>query len=230
MNNCVAIIIARGGSKRIPQKNIRDFHGLPIISYSINAALKSGCFDEVMVSTDNTNIAKIAKKFGAEVPFFRSAENAGDFATTSEVILEVLNSYMILGRNFDYACCIYPTAPFINAEKINYAFQMLTQQKASSVMPVVKFSYPILRALKMDGCQVSFLWPEHRLTRSQDLPSSYHDAGQFYFINVKDFLTQKEIINTNTLGFEVPETEVHDIDNEIDWSMAELKYKMVHNG
>ena len=230
MNRCIAIIPARGGSKRIPGKNIRHFEGSPIIRYSIEAALQSGTFQEVMVSTDDDDIAKVARSFGAHIPFLRSAQNSSDYATTSEVILEVLEHYQKTGNSFDYACCIYPTAPFVNAEKIKAAYRLLLEANASTVLPVVRYAYPIFRALKMEQGQVDFLWPEHRSTRSQDLQTAYHDAGQFYFMNVNDFFEHRQIINSNTQGFEVPETEVQDIDNESDWAMAELKFKMMQHG
>jgi N-acylneuraminate cytidylyltransferase len=229
MKTCIAIIPARGGSKRIPGKNIRLFEGLPIISYSIEAALKAGCFSEVMVSTDDSEIARIAIEYGAQVPFYRSAENSGDTSTTSEVILEVLNTYLKKGIVFDYACCIYPTAPFITVEKLQKAFEILQKENASTVLPAVRFSYPIFRALKKENQKLDFFWPEYRSARSQDLPEAFHDAGQFYFINVPHFLKNPQIFNSNTLAIEVPEQEVQDIDNESDWILAELKFKLMQN-
>jgi len=229
MKNCIAIIPARGGSKRIPRKNIRPFEGSPIISYSIKAALDSGCFTEVMVSTDDSEIAEIALYHGAVVPFFRSEQNSGDQSTTSEVILEVLSAYKQKGVDFDYACCIYPTAPFVNPAKLKEAFEILKKENASTVLPMVRFSYPIFRALKQENRKLDFFWPEYRSSRSQDLPEAFHDAGQFYFMDVKHFLKNSQIFNANTLGIEVPEREVQDIDNESDWILAEMKFRLMHN-
>ena len=166
-NKTVAIIPARGGSKRIPRKNIKEFCGVPIIYYSIHAALESQLFDEVMVSTDDEEVAKIALQMGAKVPFMRSSETANDFATTAEVITEVLIDYeKQQGKTFDYACCIYPTAPFIKMSDLSAGFELLVQQKFNSVFPITAFSYPILRSLKMDGQQrVTMNWPEYQTAR-----------------------------------------------------------------
>lgn len=226
--SCLAIITARGGSKRIPRKNIKLFLGKPIIDYSIKAALDSECFDEVMVSTDDSEISEISINCGAKVPFTRSLKNSDDFSTTSEVILEVLNEYKKLGVNFKYACCIYPTAPFVTKERLKLAFEMLLSKNAKSVLPIVKFSYPILRSLKNANGYVEMNWTEYINTRSQDLPSSFHDAGQFYFFNVDAFINDKEILTDNTLGLEIPETEVQDIDTEEDWKLAEIKYSVFY--
>lgn len=220
----IAIITARGGSKRIPRKNVKDFLGKPIIQYSINAALCSGVFDEVMVSTDDQEIAEVAKQAGANVPFMRSAESSTDYSSTAEVLIEVLETYNRGGKKFDYACCCYPTAPFITAEKINKAFVILKENKADCVLPVAKYSVPIWWALKMEQHKISLHWPENALKRSQDLPAAYYDSGQFYFLNVSQFMKNKAIFTENSFGLEVPETEVQDIDNAEDWTLAELKY------
>jgi pseudaminic acid cytidylyltransferase len=224
MKSCVAIITARGGSKRIPRKNIKPFLGKPIILYSIEAAISSGCFSEVMVSTDDDEIAEIARKAGAKVPFKRSTKNANDHATTADVILEVLNQYMELGANFDTACCIYPTAPFVNADKLKEAYRLLSKEGVKSVVPIVRFSFPILRSFKMENGYVKMNWPEYLNTRSQDLPPAFHDAGQFYFFKIADFIKDKKVFTDCTLGMEMPESEVQDIDNEEDWKVAEIKY------
>ena len=224
MNKSVAIITARGGSKRIPRKNIRLFCGKPIICFSIEAAISSGIFDKVMVSTDDTEIAEIALNAGAEVPFFRSANTSNDFATTAEVLEEVLLQYHLDNQEFRYGCCIYPTAPFVTADKLKAAFELLKNKNADSIIPINKFSFPIWRSFKMDEGRLSFNWPEYDLKRSQDLPTSYHDAGQFYFFNVQKFFESKKLVSANTFGLEVPESEVQDIDNEEDWQIAEIKY------
>jgi N-acylneuraminate cytidylyltransferase len=224
MNDSVAIITARGGSKRIPGKNIRNFLGRPIIEYSIAAALESGCFSEVMVSTEDQKIAEIAEAAGAKIPFYRSQKNADDHSTTADVIEEVLNNYKTQGKKFGSACCIYPTAPFVTAEKLKHAYDRLRSEGASSVVPVVRFSFPILRSFKMENGFVKMNWPEYINTRSQDLPPAFHDAGQFYFIRTEDFLRDKKLFTQKTIGLEMPESEVQDIDNEEDWKLAEIKY------
>jgi pseudaminic acid cytidylyltransferase len=224
MKNCLAIITARGGSKRIPRKNIKNFLGSPIIKYSIDAALSAGCFSEVMVSTDDEEIASLALSLGAKIPFMRSNENSNDFATTADVITEVLQMYKEEGKHFDYACCIYPTAPFVTGFKLTEAYRMLIEKNAETVVPVVSFGFPILRSFKMEKGIIKMNWPEYMSTRSQDLPPSYHDCGQFYFIKTDLFLINKKLFSDNSLGYEMPESEVQDIDTEEDWKVAEIKY------
>ncbi|WP_205508560.1 pseudaminic acid cytidylyltransferase [Longitalea arenae] len=227
MNNCIAIITARGGSKRIPRKNIKNFLGSPIIKYSIDAARFAGCFDEVMVSTDDKEIAEIALSLGANVPFTRSKENSGDFATTADVIYEVLDSYKKQGREFKYCCCIYPTAPFVTAEKLRLAYDKLIESNAESVVPIVRFGFPIMRSFKIENGLVKMNWPEHMNTRSQDLPPAFHDCGQFYFLKTESFLKNKKLFTDFTVPVEMPESEVQDIDNEEDWKIAEIKYSFL---
>jgi len=228
MNRSIAIITARGGSKRIPRKNIRDFLGKPIILYSIEAALKAKCFTEVMVSTDDPEIAAIAKEAGASVPFMRSAETADDHSTTADVISEVLNSYKTqLNQEFDFCCCIYPTAPFVTTARLESAYDLLIEKSAKSVVPVVRFGFPILRSFKMENGFVSMNWPEYMTTRSQDLAPAYHDAGQFYFLHTPSFLAERKLFTDHTVGYEMPESEVQDIDNEEDWKIAEIKYSFL---
>jgi len=222
--NNIAIIPARGGSKRIPRKNIKDFLGKPIIAYSIEAALDSKLFAEVMVSTDYEEIAEVAKKYGAKIPFMRSKKNADDYATTADVLLEVLGEYKKGGKEFDNLCCIYPTAPFVTPEKLNDSFNLLLENKAGSVIPVVKFSYPIQRSFRINNIgQLEYIWPENINKRSQDLVPTYHDAGQFYWIKSQPFLRTHSLILMRTIPFELSDTEVQDIDNIEDWKLAELK-------
>jgi len=223
----VAIITARGGSKRIPFKNIKLFHNKPIIAYSIEAAISSRIFDEVMVSTDDPAIADIARKCGAVVPFMRSKETSDDHSTTADVLKEVIKEYNATGKKFLYACCIYPTAPFITGEKLANAFQLLIKSEADSVVPVTKFSFPIWRSFKMENNKISYNWPEFAPRRSQDLPPAYHDCGQFYFFKCDRFLETGKLVTENTFGLEVPESEVQDIDNEEDWKIAEIKYDLL---
>ena len=223
----IAIITARGGSKRIPRKNIKNFLGKPIIAYSITAALDAGCFDEVMVSTDDHEIAEVARELGANVPFFRSAKMADDFATTADVLTEVLNEYLVRGEAFDHACCIYPTAPFVTPERLKHACDVLTKSGADTVLPVVRFSFPIQRALTIENNRLKELWPEHANTRSQDLAPTYHDSGQFYFFQVTRFLESKDLFSNNTVPIVLPESEVQDIDTVEDWKIAEIKYQIL---
>jgi N-acylneuraminate cytidylyltransferase len=220
----IAIITARGGSKRIPRKNIRSFVGKPIIQYSIDAALESKIFYEVMVSTDDLEIAEISLRSGAKIPFMRSQKTSTDFATTTEVLTEVIDQYRQLGQEFDYACCLYPTAPFINSAKLKVAFSKLIQSGMDSVIPVSKYSVPIWWALKKEHEIISLLWPENGSKRSQDVPEAFYDVGQFYFFLVKTLIEKGTFFTEKTIGLEVPETEVQDIDNEDDWNLAEIKY------
>jgi len=224
----IAIIPARGGSKRIPRKNVKDFCGEPIIAYSIKAALSSGLFDEVMVSTDDPEIAAISQQYGASVPFLRSAENANDFAITAAVLTEVLTNYKANNKSYQYGCCIYPTAPFITAQRLKEAYTLLTANGFDTVLPVQSFSFPIQRAFFKEASQISWVEPQHALTRSQDLPKAYHDAGQFYFFNVGAFLQTQKLITTNSGAVEISELEGQDIDNEIDWKLAELKFRLMN--
>ncbi|POY39117.1 pseudaminic acid cytidylyltransferase [Solitalea longa] len=224
----LAIIPARGGSKRIPKKNIKDFLGKPIISYSIEAAIEAQVFDEIMVSTDDEEIAEIALKYGAKVPFKRSNENASDFATTMDVLAEVYNSYLSNGANFEYACCIYPTAPFVSSTKLIDAFEKLKKGNYDSVFPIQKFSYPIFRALKNENDKIALLFPEFENKRSQDIPDAFHDAGQFYFFKTS-ILENKTIFTNNSCGITIDELEGQDIDNLSDWKIAEIKYQLLKN-
>jgi len=223
----LAVIPARGGSKRIPRKNIRDFLGKPIIAYSIQAALESKLFDKVMVSTDDNEIAEVAKRYGASVPFLRSEAASNDFASTADVLIEVLNDYNKLGHCFDYTCCIYPTAVFVTSEKLQKAFNLLVQKKYSSVFPIIPFSYPIWRSLKIDNQILSMNFPKYENSRSQDLPVAYHDAGQFYFSKTEVILNKESTLNGNSFGIVIDELEGQDIDNLTDWAIAEMKYKIV---
>ncbi|MFP8487465.1 pseudaminic acid cytidylyltransferase [Gracilimonas sp. Q87] len=224
----VAIIPARGGSKRIPRKNIRDFLGKPIIAYSIETALESGLFDEVMVSTDNNEIADIARKYGAKIPFMRSNENADDHATTIDVLVEVLHTYQQQETDFKNGCCIYPTAPLLKPFFIKSGYEKLINESFSTVFPVVEFSYPIQRSLKLRGKdKVEMNWPEYLDSRSQDLTKAYHDAGQFYWFNVEEILKEKKLFGNNSGAIVLPNISVQDIDTEEDWKMAEMKAKLI---
>ena len=222
----IAIIPARGGSKRIPRKNIKPFMGKPILAYSIEAALQSGLFDEVMVSTDDIEIAEVARQYGARVPFMRSEATANDYATTNDVLKEVISNYAVHGRTFDYMCCIYATAPLVRPDDLANAFERLRHGNYKNVYPVVEFSYPIWRCLDVaeDG-SMSRHWPEYEQSRSQDLPKEYHDSGTFYWYDLAKWSANEG----KTGAIILPETQVQDIDNETDWLLAELKYKLLHH-
>lgn len=218
----LCIIPARGGSKRIPRKNIRSFLGKPIIAYSIEACLASGLFDRVVVSTDDEEIAEVSKEFGAEVPFLRSDKNSNDYASTIDVIEEV---YLQLGKDYDLVCCVYATAPLLNHKLLQEACQLLTDGGFDSVFPVVRFGFPIQRAVsRTEEGKIAMFQPEHQLTRSQDLPVAYHDAGMFYWLRPEIILAKRKMWTDNSGSIVLPEHQVQDIDTEIDWRLAEHKY------
>lgn len=224
-----AIITARGGSKRIPRKNIKEFCGKPILAYSIEAAIASGVFDTVMVSTDDEEIAEIARKYGAEVPFFRSEKTANDYATTNDVLLEVLEEYEKRGAHYEIAACIYPTAPFVTGEKLRDALEKLRQSDADTLIPVVPFSYPPQRAMIVQEGRLVFKFPQYLDSRSQDLEPHYHDVGQFYVFKTEAFRRNRKLMVGNILPLTVSELEVQDIDNMTDWEIAEMKYRLMKN-
>ena len=224
----LAIITARGGSKRIPRKNIKEFCGKPILLYSIEAALTAGVFEEVMVSTDDTEIAELAKKAGATVPFLRSEETSNDYASTDEVIMEVLKEYEKRGKTFDSFCCIYPTAPFLTGERLKEAMELL--EEADSVIPVVPFSYPPQRGLIVnEEGYVARQFPEYATARSQDLQKIYHDCGQFYACRTLPFMAAGTTDVEKLVPLVLSEMEVQDIDTPQDWEMAEIKYLRRNN-
>lgn len=228
MNKRIAIIPARGGSKRIPRKNIKDFCGKPIIAYSIEAALQSKIFDTVMVSTDDEEIAEVARQFGATVPFLRSTQSSDDLTPLSIVIEEVLEQFVVNGIEFESFCCILPTAPFINKELLQEAFDKLKNKATTAVFPVVGYSYPIQRALHFQGNFIEMIHPENMQVRSQDLEETYHDAGQFYALKTNAFREEKVLFTKNATSIVLPELCVQDIDTEIDWKMAELKHSLIN--
>lgn len=223
----IAVIPARGGSKRIPNKNIKNFCGKPIIAYSIEAAKQTGIFDRIIVSTDSEKIADVSRKYGAEIPFMRPSDLADDFSGTDAVVLHALE-WMSRQSAYQasYMCCIYATAPFVRPEFLLKGLEMLTKEKASTVFSVTTFSYPILRALKVAKTgRLKMFWPEYRLSRSQDLPKAYHDAGQFYWADAKRFLEERSFFAKNAIPFILPRYLVQDIDTPEDWERAELMFK-----
>ena len=225
----LAIITARGGSKRIPNKNIKSFLGKPIISYSIKAAIASNLFDEIMVSTDNLEIARISEELGASIPFIRSKNNSNDFATIVDVIVEVIDKYRKLGMEFEYTCCIFPCAPFLTGELLCRSFNKLKSSKLDCVFPVTKYGHPIQRALRLnDSDKIEMINPENLVVRTQDLYSTFHDLGQFYFFETKKIITNNKLCTDNTGYIEFKKMESHDIDDIDDWEIAEFKYKLLN--
>lgn len=223
----LALIPARGGSKRIPRKNIKEFCGKPIIVYSIRAALESGIFDEVMVSTDDPEIADIAVSAGASVPFMRSNDGANDKATISDVIREVLEKYKAIGKSFDYYAIIYATAPMIKAEYLRTGYELLKKSKEGFMLPVVRYSYPPQRSYRINGDVLEYNNPEAYSIRTQDLEPWYHDCGMFSFAKVEAFYNTipKE---RKKIPLILDESVIQDIDTEEDWKMAEIKYQLMN--
>jgi len=224
----IAIIPARGGSKRIPRKNIREFCGKPMIAWSIEAALSSGCFDKVIVSTDDHEIAHIAKKFGAEVPFIRSKELSDDHTVTAAVIKDAVTWFVDRGECVHWACCIYATAPFVRAEMLIDAFDLLKKKNADFVLTVGAFESPIQRAVKITTeNRIEMIFPEYLNSRSQDLEPAYHDAGQFYWGTAEAWMQGKRAFTSNTVPYIVEKDRVQDIDTISDWNRAEFLFKML---
>lgn len=222
----VAIIPARGGSKRIPRKNIKEFFGKPMIAWSIDAALKSNCFDRIIVSTDDKKIAEIAKQYGAEVPFIRPAELSDDYAGTIPVIKQAIEWLNEHDKPPRLVCCLYATAPFVNAEDIKQGLEQLEQTNASYAFTVTSFAFPIQRAIRItDTNSIEMFSPEHFQTRSQDLEEAYHDAGQFYWGTADAWLSEKLIFGPESTPVILPRHRVQDIDTPEDWNRAEWLFK-----
>ena len=223
----LCIIPARGGSKRIPRKNIKPFMGKPIIAYSIEAALNSGVFDEVMVSTDDEEIAGVARQYGAAVPFLRSAETSNDYATTVDVLLEVVNRYKEQGKVFDTICCLYSTAPFVTSDRLKEASSKISET-IDACFTIVQYSYPIQRSLRINENEyVEMKFLEHLKSRTQDLEKVYHDAGQFYFVKTDALIQEKTVWCKRTAPLILSELEVQDLDTLTDWQLAEMKYQLL---
>lgn len=220
----LCVIPARGGSKRIPKKNIKSFLGKPIIAYSIEVALESQLFSDVIVSTEDEEIAEIAIKYGASVPFIRSKKNSDDYATTLEVLKEVEMQYRTtFHKEVGRVCCIYPTAPLLSVQHILEGFQLLNDKNLDLVFPVVAYSYPIWRGLEIVDGFTKLIWPEYQNHRSQDLKKVYHDAGQWYWYKASRI---KDTLFTNNIASVVlEENDVQDIDTISDWVIAEMKYR-----
>ncbi len=225
----LAIIPARGGSKRIPRKNIKDFNGKPIIAYSIEAALNSGCFDQVIVSTDDFEIAEVARQYGAQVPFVRPSNIADDYATTADVILHAVDWFEGQGEQIDYLCCIYATAPFIDVEVLKQTYQLLQDNpSAAYCFPVCEFPFPIQRGVKLNAeHRVEMFQPEHFKTRSQDLEKAYHDIGQFYWGKPEAYRCGLPMFSESAIAFPVSRKTVVDLDTPEDWEFALLLSKVL---
>lgn len=226
----VAIIPARSGSKRIPKKNIKLFAGKPIIAYSIESAKESKLFNRIVVSTDSQEIAKVAERFGAEIPFLRPAELADDHTGVNEVVLHALNYLLEDGENIDFVCCIYATAPFIRPEYIKRGYDLLLKKGVTSTLAVTSFSYPIKRALKINELgKIELFWPNFFESRSQDIDDAFHDAGQFCWAYTKLFLKEKRLLTQDSFPLILPRYLVQDIDTLEDWKRAELMFKAMHS-
>jgi len=222
----IALIPARGGSKRIPKKNIKNFFGKPIIAWSIELAFKSGCFDKVIVSTDDKEIAEIANFYGAETPFMRSKELSDDHTVLSSVISDAIQR---LNLDINYLCAILPTAPLIQVEDIQDALkQLLSQPNFDFAFTVTDFGFPIQRALRIDDGQVSMFEPHHMNTRSQDLERAWHDAGQFYWGKATSWLEGEPVFGSKSIPIKLPRFRVQDIDSIDDWSRAEYIFKLIN--
>lgn len=222
----LAVIPARGGSKRIPRKNIKLFAGKPIIAYSIEAALEAACFDRIIVSTDDEEIARVAESHGAEIPFVRPASLADDFIGTNPVVKHAVEWFLGRGARVEHVCCIYATAPFIQAGMINRGLEKLSHSGKSFAFSVTSYQYPVQRALRInaDGF-IEALYPENIYTRSQDLKETYHDAAQFYWGTSEAFLNEVSLFSSEAVPVTLPRFLVQDIDTEEDWIRAEFMFK-----
>jgi len=229
MGMVIAIIPARGGSKRIPRKNIKNFCGQPMISWTINAAIESGCFDHVIVSTDDEEIAIIAKEYGAIIPFMRPSNLSDDHTATVPVVNHAIEQVTSLIGSVDHVCCIYPTAPFLSAKILSESYEKLISTASDFVFPVTSYPFPIEWALKRkENGEAEMLYPEHRQTRSQDLEETYCDAGQFYWGTRESFLDGKDVFKSKNNAWILPRHLVHDIDTEEDWEQAEIAFRVIN--
>lgn len=222
----LCVIPARGGSKRIPRKNIKDFCGKPIIAYSIQTALQSGLFDDVVVSTDDAQIAEVAKEYGASVPFFRDKSLADDFTGTTPVVANAIKEMQKLGKNYQFVCCIYATSPFLKDEFLKDAYKKLKESNKEFAFSICEFNAPIFRSFKkLEDSSVEMFWSENFNKRSQDLPKAYFDAAQFYFGRPDAFLNNLQIFAPHSIGIELPRELVQDIDTLNDWVCAQAMFK-----
>ncbi len=226
MNIC--IIPARGGSKRIPRKNVKLFCGRPMLAWSIETALKSECFGQVIVSTDSEEIATVARHYGATVPFMRPVELSDDYTGTIPVIRHAIEWFQDEGIVFDQVCCLYATAPFVRVEDLRNGMEQLVTSAADYVFSVTGFDFPIQRAVRITGKgRVEMFYPEYFNSRSQDLEKAYHDAGQFYWGRAAAWLSEKKIFSSDTIPIVLPSFRAQDIDTPEDWEHAELLFKIM---
>ena len=228
--SAIAIITARGGSKRIPRKNIREFMGKPMIAYAIEAVRRAEVFDDVMVSTDDAEIAEVARTLGADVPFMRSAATSSDTATSSAAALEVLDEFARRGKVFTHLAVVYPCVPFLTGKILADAWHVFQESGADSLLPVVRYSFPVQRAMRRnEEGFLAYREPENAFIRTQDLEPAYHDVGMFCLAQVEAFRKAGVLVSHRTAMFEMPATCVQDIDTPEDWRVAELKYKMLND-
>lgn len=229
MGKVLCIIPARGGSKRIPHKNIALFKGQPIISYSIKTVQVSGIADEIMVSTDDPEIANVAESYGAKVPFFRDPSTSNDHAGVADVLIEVVEEYKKRGQEFDYVLCIFATNPLLRSENLVKAYKQLQETKgAESISTIEIYSYPPQRGLIIDNGELKMLHPENYSCRSQDLQKIYHDSNQFFLFKTYALLRDKKLYTQHTLPFILNESESQDIDTPEDWKLTEMKYDLLN--
>ena len=223
----VAIIPARGGSKRIHRKNIKDFCGKPMIAWPIEAAKVSGLFDHIIVSTDDAEIAGVAKAWGAEVPFVRPPKLSDDQASTDSVVLHAAQECQRIYGSLKQGCCIYPTSPFLQAGDLKKGLDMLVAHQAPSVFPVVRYDFPIEQAFVLDGARPRAKWPEKLDERSQDLPDHYHDAGMFYWFDAEKFFVDSRLFCLDSTTFVISRDRCQDINTPEDWEYAEIKFRVI---
>lgn len=227
----IAVIPARGGSKRIPRKNIKSFNGKPMIAWSIEAVKRSKIFDKILVSTDDKEIAKVSQDFGAEVPFLRPAELSDDFVGTNDVIAHAIKWLIDNNWSVTLACCVYATSPFLNFIDLQESYKIIKTDKWSYVFSASEYSNNVYRSFSLEkGGGVEMLFPEKFFSRSQDLPISLHDAGQFYWGSVEAWLTKKKFFEKHSFPFILPNWRVHDIDNLQDWKRAEMMVNFISEG
>jgi N-acylneuraminate cytidylyltransferase len=228
--DCLAVIPARAGSKRIPRKNVREFCGKPMLAHSLQAALGSGVFSEVIVSTDDMLTADVAREHGAKVPFLRPKELSDEHTHIACVLRHALSWYEAMEQFYEFACVVYATAPLLHPRYLQDGHRLLREGDANGAVSVTSFSFPPQRALKRteDG-KLSFVWPEYVYTRSQDLDDACHDAGQFFFVRVRPFLENGDLWALSPLGIDIPRHRVQDIDTEEDWARAELLYRILQH-
>jgi len=228
----ICIIPARGGSKRIPRKNVKLFAGLPMIAHSIRAAQRAGVFERIIVSTEDDEIMKVAREYGAEAPFRRPPELADDHTVTDAVLIHALDWFAARGEGPAYACCLYATAPFVRPSDLRRGLELLREKGATTAFSVVSFEFTIFRALRVNaGGRVEMFWPENRLKRSQDLPEAWHDAGQFYWLDVARYRREPRLFSSDSVPVVLPRHLVQDIDTIEDWETAEhMHAALQHRG